>query len=252
MTAWESRSAPELVRYRPAEDGIGWIEMIDDAGRNAFSDPFVGALLSALDAASADSGLSVLVLAGLPDMFCSGATAEVLTALAEGRIRPTELGLGERLLAAEVPVIVAAEGHAIGGGFALLAAADLAVIAAESRYGANFMALGITPGMGATRLLDHFLPPATAAELLYGGDLVRGSALAGRSHFNAIVARTEVRHRATLLARNLAEKPRNALRLLKRTMALPRRRAFQDAVTLESLMHEQTLANLTRDEWRPA
>jgi polyketide biosynthesis enoyl-CoA hydratase PksI len=118
------------------------------------------------------------------------------------------------------------------------------MIARESRYGANFMARGITPGMGMTRLLETVLSTAVAHELLYAADLRRGGSFAGCSAFNAILPRAELVAHARALAWTIAEHDRDNLRLLKRTLTLPRRRALQEALTMEALMHEASLARL--------
>jgi len=138
-------------------------------------------------------------------------------------------------------VISAMEGHAIGGGLALGLSCDLVVLARESRYGASFMNMGFTPGMGSTRLLEWALSPALVAELLFTGATKRGRELEGRAGVNAVVPRAEVMARALDLAERIAEKPRSALTLLKRTLSLPRRRAFEESLTLESFMHQITL-----------
>ena len=44
------------------------------------------------------------------------------------------------------------------------------------------------------------------------------------------------------VAARMAEKPRRSLELLKRTLSLPRRQAFEASRTLESLMHEVSFA----------
>lgn len=43
------------------------------------------------------------------------------------------------------------------------------------------------------------------------------------------------------IAARIAEKPRPALELLKRTLSLPRRTAFEEALAAESRMHEITM-----------
>ena len=48
---------------------------------------------------------------------------------------------------------------------------------------------------------------------------------------------------------SLAEKPRDNLLRLKRVLTLPRRRAFEEASTLETLMHELSLRELKLDAW---
>lgn len=233
---------PRLVRVR-REPGVAWIEMVDLAGNNAFSPRFVRALLAALEEVEATRDVQVAILTGLPDVFCTGASAEALRAIQSGELPSTELVLGRRLMGLRVPVIAAAEGHAIGGGFALLLAADLTVLATQSRYGANFMSLGITPGMGTTRLLEEVVGKALAHELLYTGELVRGAQLQGAG-FNAVVDRGEVLERAYALAWSIADKPNVSVALLKRALAMPRRRAFEEAITLEAMMHERSFREL--------
>lgn len=231
---------PARVGVR-VEDAVAWVEMHDAESGNGFSPAFVGALLGAFDHVSDHPDAKVMVLSGTPDIFCSGATPEVIRDLRERRLRPTELALGRRLMDVPIPVIAAAEGHAIGGGFALMLSADLVVIAAESRYGANFTSLGITPGMGTTRLLESVFSQAVAHELLYTSELRRGEAFRGVSGFNAIVSRAQVRDRAHEAAFRIAEHPRETLVLLKRTLTMPKRRRLEEAMTLESLMHEISL-----------
>ncbi|MFO0722481.1 MAG: polyketide synthase [Myxococcota bacterium] len=238
----EAKADPSRVRLS-VEDHIGLIEMVDAEGRNGFSEGLVRALLWALAEVEANREIVVAVLAGLPEIFSSGATPGVLEAIREGNYPATELVLGRHLIDLRVPVIAAAEGHAIGGGFALLLSCDLSVLAKESRYGANFMSLGITPGMGTTRLLEEIVGKSLAHELLYTGELRRGSTLVGAG-FSAVVERAEVRDRAHRLAWSIAEKPRSSVELLKRTLSLPRRRAFEEARTLESLMHERSFRDL--------
>ena len=183
MSGWAASGSANgipTVSVLELEDDILELAMRDEATGNAMSQPWVAAFLAALDTITAHPTAKVVLLTGLRETFCSGASRETLADLAAGRLRPDELTLGRRLMALPTPVVAAAEGHAIGGGLALLVSADLAVIAQESRYGANFMALGITPGMGMTRLLETVMGRPLAHELLYIGDLRRGATLAGR------------------------------------------------------------------------
>ncbi len=237
-----ARVDSSLVRVR-FEEGIGWIEMVDEANRNAFGRAFVAALIAALRQVDGNPEARVAVLIGGSEIFCSGASAEVLDELQSGTIAPTELVLSTLLLNLSIPLIAACEGGAIGGGFALALAADIVVLASDRRYGFNFMDLGITPGMGTTRLAEHVLSPAIAHELLYSGELRRGSKLASAG-VNAVLPSADVREHAELLAQRIAMKDRRNLGMLKRTLTLPRRLAFESARTLESLMHERSLEGL--------
>lgn len=229
-----------IVRTTAPESGVAWIELSDEAGNNGLSDELIAGLVAALETVGRDSETRAVVLAGTSQWFCSGATRDTLRAVQSHRLAPAELSLARKLLDVPVPIVAAAEGDTLGGGLALLLAADLLVVASESRHAANFMKLGITPGMGITHLLGTILGPALARELLYTGRSIRGSELPTGA-VNAVVTRDEVRDRASDLAWAIAEHDRDNLRLLKRSLSLPTRRALEEAMTMESLMHESSL-----------
>jgi len=199
----------------------------------------VQALVAAFDDVDRHRDVRVVLLAADGDVFSSGAPRELLVRLARGDVRPTDILLPRLLLCCPVPVIAAVAGHATGGGLALGLAADIVLMAEESRYGFPFMDMGFTPGMGATVLCEHVLPPAIAHELLYSGELRRGRAFA-RTGVNHVLPRAEVLPCAVDLAERIADKPRAAVEALKRTLSLPRRRAFELSITTESLMHQIT------------
>jgi polyketide biosynthesis enoyl-CoA hydratase PksI len=238
-----------LVRAHVVEEGVAELVMADKAGCNGMSQAWGQAFLAALDEAAHWPQARVLLLSGLPEYFSTGATLSALKELGGGCLSPSALDFGRRLIGFPLPVIAVAEGHAIGGGFALLLSCDLAVISETSRYGANFMALGITPGMGMTRLLESAVGRATAHELLYSGELRRGRLYAGTGAFNAVLPTGEVRPRALMLARAMVERPRDNLVHLKRALSLPRRLAFEEAMTVEPLMHGLSLSNLDTNLW---
>jgi polyketide biosynthesis enoyl-CoA hydratase PksI len=223
--------------------GIATVQMQDEAGRNALSESFVHDLTRALADAAARPEARVIVLAGLPDVFCSGAPKSLLMDLVQGGLEPGDILLPRTVMATPLPVIAAMAGHGVGGGFALGLCCDIVIIARESRYGCNFMDLGITPGMGATRLLEQVLSPALARELLFTGELRRGSAFEGHSGFNYVLPKAEVLPKAMDVAARMAEKPRVALETLKHGLAERRLRWFEETLALESAMHRRVLAS---------
>ena len=245
----------ELVRTSH-DDGVTTVHLCDEAGRNALDEAFAEALMGALAGVGPET--RVVLLQGLPEVFCSGASLDMLHRLATGAFSPTELLLSRALLALPVPCVAAMEGHAVGGGLALGLCADLVFIARESRYGCPFMDLGFTPGMGTTRLLELVLSAPVAHELLYTGELRRGADLVGTG-FNGVLPRAELLPHARLVARRMAEKPRGTLLLLKRQLSLPRRMAFEAAHVAEVMMHslcfdgsEDLRARLDRTYVQPA
>jgi polyketide biosynthesis enoyl-CoA hydratase PksI len=233
----------QYMNYCRDNDGIVSLELCDAKGKNSLTEPFVAQLCDALQQISLDQSARVLVLFGLPEVFCAGAPKELLLRLVSGALAPADIVLAKAVLDLPIPVISAMEGHAVGGGLALGLCADLIVMSRESRYGCTFMNMGFTPGMGITRLLEHVLSPAMTHELLFTGELKRGRDFEGRSGINYILPREEVRQKANDLASRIAEKPRRALVLLKRTLSMSRRRAFEESRSIEALMHEVSFAD---------
>lgn len=230
-----------LVTTSIDASGIATITLDDPSTSNALGETMVHALTEAFGAAGRLPETKVVVLLSVGETFSSGATLDALLKLVRGDGDPSDITLPRALLGCPVPVIAAAEGHAIGGGFALALAADIVLLAGESRYGFSFMNLGFTPGMGTTRLCEHVLSSAIVHELLYTGEMRRGSQFDRFTGINHVLPRTEVRDAAYDVAARIAEKPRMALELLKRTLSLSRRAAFESALTMEAMMHQLTM-----------
>ncbi len=231
-----------VVRLDVDDRGVATVTMSDAHGRNAMSEPFVRELSETLRALATCAEARVAVLLGLPDVFSAGASREVLEAILDGKLVPSDILLPKAVLDVPVPVIAAMEGHAVGGGLALGLCADIILIARESNYGCNFMNLGFTPGMGVTRLLEHVLSPAIAHEMMFTGQFFRGAHFEGRSGFNYILPRVQVRAKAMDLAARIAEKPRPAVEALKRVLSVDKRQAFEASRTVEAMMHAITFA----------
>ena len=49
--------------------------------------------------------------------------------------------------------------------------------------------------------------------------------------------------KALAIAERIAEKPKNSLVLLKATLSLPKRKCFEETITMETMMHQITFAD---------
>ncbi|MGA2378470.1 MAG: polyketide synthase [Spirochaetia bacterium] len=218
--------------------GISCLKMDDAKARNVFSAQFITEFLHALDELERERRTKVLILCGLQDVFCGGAEKQALLDLCEGKAAARDLVICERLLELPFPIIAAMEGHAIGGGLAVGFCCDIVIAARESRYGAVFMSLGFTPGMGCTTLLAELVGPFLANEMMFTGKRFRGSELEGRgTHVNYILPRTEVLTKARDIAEQIAEKDGRSISLLKHALSLKKKKLLIDARHQEDLMH---------------
>jgi polyketide biosynthesis enoyl-CoA hydratase PksI len=226
-----------------SRDGVVFLKLNDERRKNTFTDDFIDQFIAALDEIEGKGDAKVLVIHGLPDVFCAGADKKSLLALCDGIVHVKDLAVSRRLLEVPFPVIAAMEGHAVGGGLMLAVCCDMVVAARESRYGASFMELGFTPGMGCTQLLELLVGPYIAAEMMYTARLFKGSELAEKAvGINAIVPRAEVMKTATDMAQRIGEKNRESLYLLKYALASRRKKMLIDAQVDEDLMHRISFA----------
>jgi polyketide biosynthesis enoyl-CoA hydratase PksI len=176
-------------------------------------------------------------------VFCGGAEKQALLDLCDGKAAVKDLVICERLLDAPFPIVAAVEGHAIGGGLAVAVCCDIVVAARESRYGAVFMSLGFTPGMGCTTLLAGLVGPYLASEMMFTGKRFRGSELEGRgTHLNYVLPRAEVMGKARDVAEQIAEKDARSIMLLKQALSAKKKKLLVDARLQEDLMHRITFS----------
>ena len=121
------------------------------------------------------------------------------------------------------------------------------MLAEEAIYSANFMKYGFTPGMGATLVVPEKFGVALGSEMLLTAGGYQGGELARRGVGIHVVKRKEVVALALRIAREMADKPRVSLVLLKQQLTANIRAALPATVAAERKMHETTF---TGDEVR--
>ncbi len=228
-----------LINLKVDNEGIAWVKMNDEKNKNIFSKRFVEDFLDTMNELEGRKvAPKVMILQGLHDVFCAGADKETLIALTEGKVVVKDMVLSERLLNLEFPVIAAVEGHAMGGGLAMATCCDIVVAARESRFGAVFMSMGFTPGMGTTTLLSELVGPFVASEMMYTAKRFKVSELERMgTNINRVVTKIRVVPVARDIARQIAEKNPKAIRLLKYTLSARKKKLLVDARMQEDMMH---------------
>ena len=133
------------------------------------------------------------------------------------------------------PVIAAVHGVAVGGGFQLALGADLRVVAPDAQLGVFEIKWGIVPDMCGTQLLPRLVGPDVAKDLVFTGRVVTGA----EAQALGLVTRLSDDPRAgTLeLAREIASRRANAIKVMKRLVDASWTLSFDDGVHEE---HDQT------------
>jgi enoyl-CoA hydratase/carnithine racemase len=241
-----SAPASPAVRYT-RDDAVGVITLDRPDNRNSMTPELLDAFAAASAAALADPGARCIVVTGTGTSFSAGADFKS-TLQREGDHRaPNERSFAMyepflSLLDLPVPVIGALTGHAVGGGFGLALVCDLRIGAEGAKYGANFVRIGLAPGMAISYLLPRLIGMARASELLLTGRLVDGREAERLGILNRAVPAADVLPEAMALAREIAANAPLAVRATKRAIRRGLELAVRDAARAEAYAQAETVA----------
>jgi enoyl-CoA hydratase/carnithine racemase len=124
------------------------------------------------------------------------------------------------MLAAEVAVIAAVNGSAIGAGFDLANMCDIRIGSTESQFGETFVNLGLMAGDGGAWFLQRVVGAHRAAEMTLTGRIVKAPEAVALGILLEAVEPARLLPRAREIAAQIAAKPPLAVRYAKRTLRL--------------------------------
>jgi len=242
--------ADPAVRFTIETDAIGVVTLNRPDNRNSMTpellDAFTGASSEALAAVNAGD-VRCLVVTGTGACFSSGADFKSTIQRDSPQRAPHERSYAMyepflSLLDIAVPIVGALNGHTVGGGFGLALICDLRIGARDAKYGANFVKLGLAPGMAISYLLPRLIGVARANELLLTGRLVDGAEAEALGLLNRAVASGNVLREAMALARTIAGNAPLAVRATKRAIHRGLDLQIRDAARLEAFAQAETVA----------
>jgi 2-(1,2-epoxy-1,2-dihydrophenyl)acetyl-CoA isomerase len=195
--------------------------------KNALDPPAIARVVDALEHASTDEALRVIVLSSASDDFCAGADWVATNNAAGEASRPRTGSIQRRtplqahrlialLLEVQLPVVCVVRGWAAGLGCQLALAADFTVGTETSRLWEPFLERGFTPDSGATWLLPRLVGVARAKELLLLGRELTGKEAADWGLIYRAVGEEALDGAVEELVTQLRRAPTVALGLTKR------------------------------------
>ncbi len=129
---------------------VAWLRMNRPESLNAWDRAMSPAMIAAVAEVATDPSVRAVVLTGEGRSFCTGLDVHML---GEGAIDTLYFNGWHRVFnaleALDVPLIVAARGHCLGGGLALLLAADYRVVADDAVLGFSAVrgTVGVPPAL---------------------------------------------------------------------------------------------------------
>ena len=125
-----------------------------------------------------------------------------------------------------MPVIAAMHGFALGGGFELALACDIRIAKPGTVIGLPEITLGILPGFGGTQRLKALIGEARAFDMIANGKRIVASDALAMGIVNEVSE--DYLGRAKEYARDLADKPRLSLELIKQLLRTKSDNVFKE------------------------
>lgn len=207
---------PELVSER--KGGVLVLRLNRPGARNSLCPTLVKALGATLRGVDADESVLAVVIVGTGDRaFCAGMDLRAFTESSDADpdfdreyVQFLREGIGK-------PVIGAANGTAVAGGFELLLGCDMVVAADAAKFGLPEVKRGLFAAGGGT-MLSRRVPLAVALELGLTGDYVDAQRAYELGLVNKVVPQPGVLDAAVDLAGRIAANGPLAVRVTKRLM----------------------------------
>lgn len=156
----------ELVHYEVV-DSVGTITLDSPANRNALSRQLVTELFEALNTASNDDSV-VVVIRSADRVFCSGAD---LSEAASGSMEDGTRAIADlqrTIVTHPKPVVVRLGGPVRAGGLGIVASADIAICADDVTFAFTEARLGLAPAIISLTVLPRLTSRAASDTFLTG------------------------------------------------------------------------------------
>lgn len=235
---------PELIDASlECSDGVAILTFERDDVRNALTGTsLIDDIVATVEWADRCPKVSVLILTGGGSAFSAGGNVKEMQQR-KGIFGGTVLEIQDQyrrgiqriplaLHRAEIPLIAAVNGAAIGAGLDLACMCDLRLGSTEALLGETFLNLGIIPGDGGAWFLQRLVGYQRAVELTLTGRLVGADEAMQLGLLLEVVEPHNLLPRARELAAQIASQPPLALRLTKRLLKAAQRMDLPDFLDL--------------------
>lgn len=227
----EAPANPVLVTR---DGGVLTLRLNRPEKKNALTQAMYTGMAEAINAASADASVRVLVIAAAGDAFCAGNDlADFMKSAGSGGPDRPVFRMMQALTACPKPVIASVNGLAIGIGVTMLLHCDLIYAGEGARFSLPFVNIGIAPEFASSYLLPRIMGHARAMELVLFGEPFTAAQARECGLVNEVLPVDKVEARALERAGKLAQQPPNALRTAKNLLRRWTESSVGQAISVE-------------------
>jgi enoyl-CoA hydratase/carnithine racemase len=207
---------PEILIH--TEAGVTTITLNRVDKKNSLTSAMYATLAEALQTASADAAVRVVVVQGHESIFSAGNDIGDFLNKPPSTPDSPVFHFMRALIVFPKPLIAAVCGPAVGIGTTMLLHCDLVYAGDNAAFSMPFVNLGLCPELASSYLAPLLMGYQRAAEALLLGEPFRAETALEMGLINRIVPPTEANALAQQQARKLALKPATALMETKRLM----------------------------------
>lgn len=175
--------APPTVTVAEDDRGIVRVLLNRPEVRNAWDPDTVALLTSVIDRLASREDVRVVVITGAGDAFSAGGDLNWMRRVLDrspGERRADAAAIGDLIAALDGlphPLVARVNGAALGGGFGLVCASDVAVASATARFGLGEVRLGVLPAIISPLVVRRLGLARARAHCLSGAGLDASTAL---------------------------------------------------------------------------
>lgn len=204
-----------MAGVKRTQDGnVGVLTLNDPASLNAMTPDLLGDLAAAVGEMTDDAGIRALVLTGEGRGFCSGQNLKAFDSLGADIVTGVMKHYWPALRAlreCRVPIMVAVNGVAAGGGFSLAMSGDIILAARSASFIQVFSRIGLVPDLGSTWLLPRLIGRQRALDLMLLNEPLSAERAQEWGLVRQVVDDHSLIAEAMKLAQRLADGPTRAL-----------------------------------------
>lgn len=201
------------------KDGVCYVTINRAEALNTFNYQTLCDLQEVVDQIRLDTEIQVVIFTGAGEKaFSAGADLKERKTLTQKEVRRNVKAIVDvfnTIAAIEQPTIAAVNGYALGGGFELMLACDIAIAAEHSEFGLTETSWGIIPGAGGTQRLPRLVGEMRAKELIFTARRFNATEAKELGVVLAVVAQEKLYTECQKLAMQITENAPIAIRQAK-------------------------------------
>lgn len=201
------------------ENNIGVITISRPEALNALNTNFFKEMDLLLDDIEGNDEIDVVVITGEGKAFVAGADISEMCDKTQKQGYEFSIfgqSVFDKIEKLSKPVIAAINGFALGGGCELAMSCDFRIASFKAKFGQPEVNLGLTPGFAGTQRLSRLVGLADALYLLYTADMINAEEAYRLRLVQKIVEPENLMEETLSIARKIASKGPEAIKLIKR------------------------------------